>query len=89
VAIAYYVVHPAGIDAELVESGAGGNGFGSPRRLSAETMPAHWLPNTVSGRMLADYISVSWAGARPLVVWALASTPVGASLRQAIYATRG
>ena len=51
-------------------------------------LPA-WLPNTVSGRMLADYISVHYAGSRPLVVWALASPPVGTSLRQAIYATRG
>jgi hypothetical protein len=39
--------------------------------------------------MLADYISVHYAGTRPLVVWTLASEPVGASLRQAIYATRG
>ena len=52
-------------------------------------MPRTWLPDTKSGRMLADYISVHYAGARPLVVWVLASEPVGASLRQAIYATRG
>jgi hypothetical protein len=38
--------------------------------------------------MLADYISVHYAGSRPLVVWALASEPVRASFRQAIYATR-
>jgi hypothetical protein len=39
--------------------------------------------------MLADYVSLRWATGRPLVVWALASRPVGSSLRQAIYATRG
>jgi len=89
VAIAYYVARPGGVDAELVESRAGGSGWGPPRRLSAQTMPLDWMPNTVSGRMLADYISVHYAGARPLVVWALASEPVGASFRQAIYATRG
>ena len=61
---------------------------GPPRRLSAQTMRPDWLPDTVSGRMLADYISVHYAGSRPLVVWVLASEPVGASLRQAIYATR-
>ncbi len=89
VAIAYYTVSPAGIDAELVESQVGSAGFGPPRRLSARTMSRSWLPNTVSGRMLADYISVDFAGSRPLVVWALASPPVGTSFRQAIYATRG
>jgi hypothetical protein len=39
--------------------------------------------------MLADYISVHYAGLRPLVVWILASEPVGVSFRQAVYATRG
>jgi hypothetical protein len=89
VAIAYYTVRPSGIDAELVESRIGASSFGAPRRLSAQTMPATWLPDTASGRMLADYISLHYAGARPLAVWALASQPVGESFRQAIYATRG
>jgi hypothetical protein len=88
-AIAYYTVRSAGIDAELIESQPGGSGWEPPRRLSAETMQVGWLPDTVSGRMLADYISLHYAGSRPLVVWALASEPVGSSLRQAIYATRG
>jgi len=89
VAIAYHVVHPGGIDVERVESRVSASGWDPPRRLSVETMPRTWLPDTKSGRMLADYISVHYAGARPLVVWVLASKPVGASLRQAIYATRG
>ncbi len=93
VAIVYHVVRPAGIDVELVESRSGTPGqpttFLAPRRLSAQTMRPEWSPNTVSGRMLADYISVHYAGNRPLAVWALASEPVGQSLRQAIYATRG
>jgi hypothetical protein len=89
VAVAYYVVRDAGIDFELVESRVGGSGWGPPQRLSAQTMRVEWLPNTVSGRMLADYVSVHYAGTRPLVVWALASEPVGTSFRQAIYATRG
>jgi hypothetical protein len=92
-ALLYYVVGAAGIDAELVESRAGSPSrsadFGRPRRLSAETMQVSWLPTTTSGRMLADYVSVHYAGARPLAVWALASEPVGTTLQQAIYATRG
>jgi hypothetical protein len=88
-AIAYYVVRAAGIDAELVESRPGGAGWSAPRRLSAQTMRREWLPNTVSGRMLADYISLHYAAGRPLVVWALASEPIGGLLHQATYATRG
>ena len=89
VAIAYHVVRPGGIDVERVESRVSGGGWEPPRRVSAQTMRREWLPDTTSGRMLADYISVHYAGARPLVVWVLASEPVGASLRQAVYATRG
>ena len=89
-AIAYHVVRPGGgIDVERIETRLRAAGWEPPRRLSAQTMRPEWLPDTTSGRMLADYISVHYAGARPLVVWALASEPVVASFRQAIYATRG
>jgi len=93
VAIVYHVVRPRGIDVELTESRGGTSGrpagFLPPRRLSAQTMQPEWMPNTGSGRMLADYISVHYAGDRPLAVWVLASEPVGTQLRQAIYATKG
>jgi hypothetical protein len=93
-AAAYHVVRPGGgIDVELVEFRSGGVGRPAgvtvPRRLSAQTMRPEWMPNTVSGRMLADYISVHYAGGRPLVAWVLASQPAGGELRQAVYATRG
>jgi hypothetical protein len=93
-AAAYHVVRPGGgIDVELVEfrAGAGGRpvGASAPRRLSARTIRPEWSPSTTSGRMLADYISVHYAGTRPLVLWVLASPPVGTELRQAVYATRG
>jgi len=87
IAIAYLRNGPIGVDVELVESKSGAS-WGSPKRLSAQTMPLAWMPDTTSGRMLGDYISVHYAGGRPLVVWVLASEPVGASLRQAVYATR-
>jgi hypothetical protein len=89
-AIAYHVVRAdRGVDVELVEVARDGRRAGPVRRLSAQTMRPAWMPSTVSGRMLADYISVHYAGSRPLVVWILASPPVGPSLRQAVYATRG
>lgn len=89
VALAYHVVRAGGgVDVELVQSRVGG-GWTAPRRLSAQTMRPTWMPATSSGRMLADYISVHYAAGRPLVVWVLASEPVGSSFRQAVYATRG
>ena len=89
VAIAYMRSRPAGIDVELtVSPGAPGN-WSAPQRLSAQSMPLRWMPDTTSGRMLGDYISVHYARGRPLVVWVLATEPVGTSFRQAVYATRG
>jgi len=87
-AIAYYVIQRNGIDAELVTS-ADGTRWSAPQRLNARRMPLEWMPRTTLGRMLADYIGVSWVRGRPLVVLALASPPRGGELRQAIYAVRG
>lgn len=89
IALAYMRSTAAGIDVELVQSTPGGARFNPPRRLSARSMPLAWMPNTSSGRMLADYISVHYARGRPLVVWVLANEPVGGGFRQAVYATRG
>jgi hypothetical protein len=77
------------VDVELVESRGEVTRWDPARRLSARSMQLAWMPDTTSGRMLGDYISVHYAGQRPQVVWVLASEPVGASLRQAVYATRG
>ena len=89
VAIAYMRSGPAGIDVELTVSPGAPENWSAPRRLSAQSMPLRWMPDTTSGRMLADYISVHYARGRPLVVWVLATEPVGTSFRQAVYATRG
>jgi len=89
VAIAYHRSRAGGIDVELIETARGTARFGAPKRLSARTMRLEWMPDTTSGRMLADYISVHYAAGRPLVVWVLASEPVRGELRQAVYATRG
>ncbi len=87
-AIAYYVIQRNGIDAELITS-ANGTRWSAPQRLNARRMPLEWMPQTTLGRMLADYIGVSWVRGRPLVVLALASPPRGGKLHQAIYAVRG
>jgi hypothetical protein len=87
-AVAYYAIHPDGIDAEVVTS-ADGVRWAAPQRLNPRRMRLDWLPETTLGRMLADYIGVSWVRGRPLVVYALASPPRNGKLRQAIYAGRG
>jgi len=87
-AIAYYVIQRNGIDAELVIS-TDGRRWSAPQRLNARRMPLEWMPQTTLGRMLADYIGVSWVRGRPLVVLALASPPQSGELRQAVYAVRG
>ena len=89
IAIAYMRWSSVGMDIELVESPGPSAKWSAPRRLSAQSMPLAWMPNTSSGRMLGDYISVHYAGGRPLVVWVLANQPVETSFRQAVYATRG
>jgi hypothetical protein len=87
-AVAYYVIRPDGIDAEVVTS-TDGVRWTAPQRLNPRRMPLTWMPQTTLGRMLADYIGVTWSLGRPLVVYALASPPRNGELRQAIYAARG
>ena len=87
-AIAYYAIRPDGVDAELVTS-PDGSRWSAPQRLNPRRMALSWMPDTTLGRMLADYIGVTWSRGRPLVIYALASPPRNGKLRQAIYAARG
>lgn len=88
-ALAYHTLNAsARIDVWLRTSRNGGRTWTRPQRLSAQSMPLPWLPNTTSGRMLGDYIAVSWVGTRTVTVYALASEPRGGKLRQAIFATQ-
>jgi hypothetical protein len=76
------------LDAWLVESKTGGATWTTPRHLNAEPMTVDWLADTTLGRMLGDYISVSFAGGRPIAVTSLAGAPTY-KFEQAIFATRG
>jgi hypothetical protein len=66
-----------GVDVWLQRSADGGAHWGRPQRLSARSMPLGWIADGDTGAMLGDYISVSWAGGRPVPVFALALTPDG------------
>lgn len=74
------------IDAFALQSADGSRTWGGTRRLSTEPMEVTWLANTSLGRMLGDYISVSYAGGKPVAVLSLAGQPVGDVYRQAIFA---
>ena len=75
------------VTVSIVESPNGGRSWGPPQRLATQAMPLAWMPRTSLGRMLGDYVSVSYVGGRAVPVFALASEPGGAGLRQAIFAT--
>jgi hypothetical protein len=75
------------VDAWLITSKDGGASWSRPQRLNAEPMQLDWLADTTLGRMLGDYVSVSWAGGRAVPALAAAGEP-GFSLAQAIFTTR-
>jgi Ca2+-binding RTX toxin-like protein len=85
-ALVFHSQRDEGIDVWLTESADGGATWRKPQLLSAEPMPLDWIASTSIGRMLADYVSVSYVGGRPVPVFALASEPPIAALRQAIFA---
>ena len=73
------------MQAWFVQSSDGGDTWLKPRRLSAEPMRLEWIADSSLGRMLGDYISVSWAGGKAIPVIALAGEP-SLSLEQAVFA---
>ena len=76
------------IDAYMLTSADGGRTWRPPLRLNVSSMSTHWIAATSLGPMLADYISMSYVGGRPVPVLSLAAEPdgFGSSFRQAIFA---
>jgi hypothetical protein len=75
------------IDAWLVESRDAGSTWGAARRLNAEPMQLEWLAETTLGRMLGDYISVSFVGGKAVPVLALSGEPSVGGYAEAVFAT--
>jgi hypothetical protein len=50
-------------------------------------MKLSWLPSTFSGTMVADYISVGFAGGKAFPVFAAAQAKTGSLFHEAIYTT--
>ncbi|MFL5980662.1 MAG: exo-alpha-sialidase [Gaiellaceae bacterium] len=74
------------VHAWFVQSSDGGDTWTKARRLNAEPMRIEWIADSSLGRMLGDYISVSWAGGKAIPVIALAGEPTLA-LEQAVFAS--
>jgi RTX calcium-binding nonapeptide repeat (4 copies) len=76
-----------GIDASMVSSTNGGRTWGSPERLSAEAMRFTWIADGGFGRMVGDYMALSYVRGRPIPVFSIASEPGGdGTFRQAVFA---
>ncbi len=75
------------VDVGLTVSRDAGATWSAPQRLSTVSMPLLWIADTALGRMLGDYVSVSWTRGRPVPVFALATKPSRGLLHQAIFAT--
>ena len=85
----YYPVSNCGNNCSLfvgfIQSSNGG-GRWSPAQTLGGPMSLTWLPDTFSGRMVADYAALGFGGSKAFPIFALAQAPTG-SFHEAIYTT--
>ena len=85
----YYPVSNCGNNCQLIPGFSISNDGGqtwTPGRALGGAMQLSWLPNTFSGRMVADYVATVFpAGGRAFPIYALAIAPTGSTYHQAIY----
>jgi len=72
--------------AGFIQSSTAGKTWSAPVPL-AGPMQLTWLPNTFSGYMVADYISVGFGGGKAFPIFASAETKSGSVFHEAIYTT--
>jgi hypothetical protein len=86
----YYPVSNCGNNcspfAGFIQSSNGG-GRWSPAQTLGGPMSLSWLPDTFSGRMVADYAAVGFGGGKAFPIFALAKAPTGSLFHEAIYTT--
>jgi hypothetical protein len=75
------------LDVGFTSSDDGGATWTSAVQL-AGPMQLTWLPLSDNGYMVADYIGVSYINGNPLGVFAVAKTPNGSVLNEAMYTTK-
>ena len=86
----YYPVSSCSSNCQLyagfIQSSTAGATWSAPVTL-AGPMKLTWLPNTFSGYMVADYISVGFGNGKAFPVFAVAQANSGSLLNEAIYTT--
>jgi len=86
----YYPVSNCGNSCQLyagfIQSSNGGGKWSPPVTLGGP-MLLTWLPDTFSGRMVADYIAVGFGGGKAFPIFALAQANAGTLFHEAIYTT--
>lgn len=70
----------------VISSSDSGNTWGAPTTLSGPILLA-WLPNTVSGVMVGDYIAASYVNGQAYGVFAVAQANQGNAFNEAIFTT--
>jgi len=78
---------PCLLGMSFTQSRDGGNTWSAPQRLDAQPFSTNWLPRAEGGRMVGDYFGTSYAGARVVPVFALATSPLNGRFREAIFAS--
>jgi hypothetical protein len=74
-ALTYYVYSGSSLDVRFVWSKDGGANWSRPQLLNSRRVPMTGIAQTSLGSMVGDYISTSFAGARAVPVFVLASAP--------------
>lgn len=75
------------LDVGFTTSQDGGKTWTAGKKL-AGPMQMSWLPNTFSGRMVADYLSSSYVNGNPFGVFMVAKAPSNGVFNQAAYTTK-
>jgi hypothetical protein len=92
IALVYYFypvsncVNNCSLNVGFIQSSTGGSTWTTAETL-AGPMQLSWLPGTFSGTMVADYVSVGFAGAKAFPVFAAAQAKTGSLFHEAIYTT--
>src|ERR1700704_3991588 len=71
----------------FIQSSTGGSTWTAAETLAGPMNVEQWLPNTFSGWMVADYISVGFGGGKAFPVFAAAQAKTGSLFHEAIYTT--
>jgi hypothetical protein len=92
IALAYYYYpvsncgNTCSLNVGFIQSSTAGKTWTTAESLGS-AMKLTWLPQTFSGTMVADYISVGFAGGSAFPVFALAQQNTGSIFHEAIYTT--